>query len=71
MDYRNLIKDNQQKKVWKYSFANELDILAQGGLGKIVKGTHTIFFVDYKDIPIERRKGITYGRIVVDYRPQK
>ena len=32
---------------------------------QIVKGTDTILFVDYKDIPSERLKEITYVCIVV------
>ena len=40
-------------------------------VGQRVKGTDTIFCVDYIDIPNERQKDITDGRIVVDYRPQK
>jgi hypothetical protein len=30
-----------------------------------------VFFIPYSDIPINRRKDVTYGRIVCDYRPQK
>ena len=66
----NLMRDNKHKKVWKHSFANELGRLEQGSV-KRVKGTDTILFVDYNDIPSELRKEITYGLIVVDYRPQK
>ena len=29
------------------------------------------FFRKYQDIPADRRKDVTYGRVVVDYRPQK
>ena len=65
MEYMHNMKDNQQRNVWKDSFENEMGILAQG-VGKKVKGTETIFFVDYKYIPSEYRKDITYGRIVVD-----
>ena len=28
-------------------------------------------FRKYQDIPADRRKDVTYGRVVVDYRPQK
>ena len=61
------MKYTKQKKVWKYSFANELVRLSQG-VGKVVKGTEIIFFVNSKDIPSERCKDIAYGRIVVYYR---
>ena len=45
-----------------------------GGLSqavdKIVKGKDKIFCVDFKYIPSEIRKDVTYGYIVVDYRLQ-
>ena len=65
MEYSNLMKDNQQKKVWKHYFLNELGMLAQV-IGKIVEVMDTIFSVDYKYIPSERRSNITYVRVVVD-----
>ena len=64
------MKDNQHKNVWRHSFSNELGRLEQV-LGKIFKGTNTIFFVYYNDIRSENLKDITYGRIVVDYFLQK
>ena len=70
MEYRHLMKYNQHKKVWKYSFANELGRLAQG-TGKRVKGTDTILVIDYRYIPSERCKYIAYVCIVVDYRQKK
>jgi hypothetical protein len=36
-----------------------------------MKGTDTINFFKYNEIPIDRRKDVTYGSIQVDYRPQK
>ena len=36
-----------------------------------VKGTNTIFFIHKKDVPAHRRLNITYGHIVVSYRPTK
>ena len=52
------------------SFCNELGRLS-GGLGNNIKGTNTISFIPYQDIPQDRRGNITYGKIVVDYRPHK
>ena len=37
------------------------------GVGKRVKVTDTIFFVDYDNIPSECRKDITYAHNMVDY----
>ena len=47
MEYIHLMKDDQHKKIWNHSFANELVRLAQG-IGKRFKVTDTIFFVNYK-----------------------
>ena len=70
MEYSYIVKDYQHKKFWKYSFGNELGRLAQR-VGKIVKLMDTLLFVSYKNVPSEIRKYVTYGYIVVDYRPQK
>ena len=67
MEYRHLMKDD--KKICKHLFENELGRLAQG-VGKRVKGTDTILFVEYESITIEIRRDNTYGRIVVEYRPK-
>ena len=47
-----------------------MDQLAQGS-AQLAPGTNTLFFQKYQDIPADRRKDVTYGRVVVDYRPQK
>ena len=36
-----------------------------------VKGTNTIFFIPKEDLPAARWKDVTYGHIVVNYRPEK
>ena len=36
-----------------------------------VEGTNTIFFIHKKEVPANRRQDITYGCIVVSYRPTK
>ena len=56
------------RRSWTTSFANELGILAQGI--REVPLTNTIFFISKSDVPKDRKK-ITYGKIVVSYRPQK
>jgi hypothetical protein len=35
------------------------------------RGTNTIFVIPHSQIPQDRRKDVTYGRICVDHRPQK
>ena len=47
-----------------------MDQLAQGQ-AQLASGTNTLFFRKYEDILAERRKDVAYGRVVVDYRPQK
>ena len=49
--------------------SNEIGRLAQGN--KNVKGTNTMFFLSFEEIPIKQKKDITYARIVVIYLPQK
>ena len=58
------------KPIWTRSFSNELGRLAQG-VGGRVEGTNTMFFIPKNKVPQDRFKDVTYGRIVVDYRPQK
>ncbi len=70
MEYRHLIKSPRHQTAWSTSFANELDRLAQGALGRVT-GTDTIFFIDHSKIPDDRRGDVTYGRIVVLHRPEK
>ena len=69
MEYRHLIKSKKHRAVWEHSLSNEIGRLAQGI--RDVKGTDTIFFIQKSEIPKDRLRDITYGRIVVSYRPQK
>eukprot|EP00957_Ditylum_brightwellii_P049207 3733542-Ditylum_brightwellii.AAC.1 len=55
---------------WKHPFSNEIGRLAQG-LKRGINGTGTILFVRHDDIPDDRKRDATHGRIVCDYRPQK
>ena len=57
--------------MWEDSICNEIGRLAQGRDDTGLKGTNTIKFIPFNMIPLERKKDITYPRIVVDYRPQK
>ena len=61
------MKQDKYREVWVTSFANELGRLAQGI--RDVKGTNTIHFIPHNSVPPGLT--ITYGRIVVYYRPQK
>ena len=67
MDYRDLITSAKHKEKWAASFSRELHQLAQG-LDEII-GTNTIKFVAHNQVPAGIKA--MYGRIVVNYRPQK
>jgi len=69
MEYRHLLHNPKYKQVWSNSMSNELGSLTQGN--SRVQGTNTMYFLPYENIPIDRRKDVTYAKIVVDYRPQK
>ena len=69
LEYRHLIKMPKYKHIWNDSMSNEIGRLAQDNSS--VKGTETMFFITYENIPLNRTKDVTYARIVVDYRPQK
>ena len=69
-NYKKLIADKLLKSTWEEAMCIELGRLAQGYNN--TQGTNTVRFMSLdmiKDIPIKQT--VTYGRIVVDYRPQK
>jgi hypothetical protein len=68
LEYRQIIKRDDYRVTWTRSFANELGRLAQG-VGDRITGTNTIVFIPQSAVPIGQT--VTYGRIVVDIRPQK
>ena len=57
------MKKDKDRDIWITLLANELGRLAQGIHN--VKRTNTIFFIYKSEIPKDRLKYITYGRIVV------
>ena len=70
LEYRHLIKKPELQQIWSKSYANEIGRLAQG-VGNRVKGTDTMEFIEKHEVPQDRYKDVTYGRIVCDFRPQK
>jgi hypothetical protein len=68
LEYRHLIKDDSTFPVWNKTAANEFGRLAQG-VGDRIEGSNTIFFIPRQAVP--KGKIITYGRFVVDIRPNK
>ena len=63
------MKREKYRYIWGKSYGNELGRLARG-IGENLKGTDTIFFTK-KNIPFERRRDITYGQRVCNYREGK
>ena len=49
---------------------NEIGWLAQGLKGRF-EGTNTICFINKNEFPQDRWKDVTYGRICVNYQPEK
>jgi hypothetical protein len=70
MVYQHLIKHPKYSQIWAHSFSNKIGRVSQGVRGRI-EGTDTINFIEYNNVPIDRRKDVTYGAIQVDYTPQK
>ena len=70
MEYRHLMKNPKYHQLYGKSYTKESGCLAQGMSGQ-VKGTNTIFSINKSDIPSAHWRDVTYGRIVVNYRPVK
>jgi hypothetical protein len=70
MEYRHLIKDPKYSTTWRKAYGKELGRLAQGIPG-LVQGTNTIVFIAKDDVPTDRRRDVTYGRICANFRPEK
>eukprot|EP00804_Cyclotella_cryptica_P020493 CCRYP_019412-RA/>CCRYP_019412-RA protein AED:0.05 eAED:-0.04 QI:0/0/0/1/0/0.5/2/0/1372 len=63
-NYKTLIKLPGMHDIWTTAFGKEFGNLAQG--------TNTLFVMSHDEIAnIPRGRTITYGRIVIDFRPQK
>jgi hypothetical protein len=61
---------------WNTSYANELGCLCQGiGTGpnedKHIKGTNTLFPIPCDKIPSNRRREITYSKVICKVRPER
>ena len=70
--YSKLANDPETREVWTTAFGKEFGSLAQGDNITGEKGTDSLFVLnnqDIRDIPTYRV--VTYGRLVVDYCPQK
>ena len=70
LEYWHLIKRPRYKDDWGYSFGNEVGRLCQGIPGQN-DGTNTMFFIEKDEVSWDRKKDVTYGKIVCNVRPQK
>ena len=70
MEYQYLMKKPKYRNLYGNSYAKEIGRLAQVMPGQVT-GTNTIFFVYKKDVPADRWRDVTYGRVVVNFRPEK
>ena len=70
MEYCRSMKNPKYLPLYRNSYTKELGRLAQGMPG-LADGTDTIFFIPKKDVPVDRWRDVTYGRIVVNYRTEK
>ena len=70
LEYRHLIKSPKYKDDWGFSFGKKLGRLAQG-MPRHNNGTNNLFFINKDEVPANRYKDITYGKIVCNVRPQK
>ena len=68
MEYQRLMKKPKYRQLYRNSYAKEIVQLAQGITG-LVEGTKTMFFIEKKDVPVDRWRDVKYERLVVDYRP--
>ena len=69
MDFRKMMMNPKYYPLYRNSYATEIGRLAQGMPG-LVEGTNTLFFIKKTSVPADRWRDVTYGRIVVDYRPE-
>jgi len=66
MEYRHLIKDPKYSTIWRKAYGKELGRLVQGIPG-IVQDTNTIVFIAKDDVPTDRCRDVTYGRICTNF----
>ena len=64
MEYPHLMRNPKYRNLYGNSYAKEIGQLAQGMPGQVTD-TNTIFFINKKDVPADRWRDITYGRVVV------
>ena len=64
LNYKQLMRDPKYKKHWSILSENEFVRLTNGVGGRIKNPTNTTKLIRKKDVPITRRKDVTYGSFV-------
>ncbi len=70
MEMKHFLVNPKYKEIWGKFYITELGRLAQGIHG-VSKGTDTIAFIQWEEVPIDRMKEVTYGRMCINYHPEK
>ena len=70
IEYHRLMKNPKYLQLYRNSYAKELGRPPQGMPG-LANGTNAIFFIPKKEVSVDRWHNVTYGHIVVNYRPEK
>jgi hypothetical protein len=70
LEMQHLLTNPKYKELWGKSYTKEIGCFAQGMLG-VSKGTNTIVFIRREDIPHNRKHGVMYARVCVNYCPEK
>ena len=77
LSYVKLGKHPKFQETWNKYFSNEMGRLCQGvgtgenGLGKIVEGTDSFYFIKFEEIPKYYLHEICYTSVVCEIRPGK
>jgi hypothetical protein len=76
LEWHQLRNQPTLSATWNTSYANKLGRLCQGigtgsNEGKCVEGTNTLFPIPYDKIPSDRRREITYSKVVCKVQPEK
>ena len=69
--YKKAINNPPIVEVWKTTFGKEFGGLAQGNNKTNTAGANAIFVMSHNIIRRHKGQKYTYGRIVLDHRPQK
>ena len=70
MEYRHLMKKPNYCNLYGNSYAKDIGQPAQGMPGQVT-GTNKFFSINKKNVPADRWRDVNYGRIVVNFRPEK